>query len=443
MSATGKPTHEETADAPDIAFSPLLVSTVTSTAFLGAPVNILDVAKYLPLDDVVVGAKIVYAGNLSFVLRKQVNMPKKTSKRDFSNQATFSLLLSVPGQLPPHDLEPIFVSCKIFHTGKLHVTGTHDTRQAAIAANELLRRIKALRGCKLVRLKPDRLPLLVSHDHLVYDRAGNVIGWERDPVIFVKGQRMRLEKLQFSTGEEYTCLVAEKWDSKHSRVIYTLDGEVIGRRKLALDISLCRRNLKIEDHFVYAENKIVGRVVTCWDPPAGETLLRDRQLREWSVERAAVVHPFSAVPNDHMINGCRLRDSLSDVDFAVHNINSFFRADMWIHRQKLYRVAASEGYYCNFDPDLKSGVYVKFHHAPRTDGGPQDDGIPLDESPQDGLCRRSSGTLETKCACKVATISIFHTGAVNVTGIDEMHQGHDVYDFVRQFLTRNRSIISP
>src|SRR3978361_1155010 len=75
----------------DNEFTPLLVSTTTVTSVFKSNINIVDIAKYLPLDDAIIGIKLVYAGGSSTIIRGVARISKK--KKDFYNQVTFTLRL--------------------------------------------------------------------------------------------------------------------------------------------------------------------------------------------------------------------------------------------------------------------------------------------------------------------------------------------------------------
>ena len=128
----------------DSSFSDLKVSTTTVTSNFPHVVNIIDLAKYLPIDNVIVGIKLVYAGGSSSVIRGVAKISKKA--KDFYNQVTFTIRLPMNGE-SPLELEStdaneilkmaqnsILVSCKIFHNGTLHLTGTHNLDEAVMAS---------------------------------------------------------------------------------------------------------------------------------------------------------------------------------------------------------------------------------------------------------------------------------------------------------------------
>ena len=123
-------------------FTPLLVSTTTVTSIFKCSINIIDIAKYLPLDDAIIGIKLVYAGGTSSIIRGVAKMSKK--KKDFYNQVTFTIRLPINtfGNSRLEDKTSILASCKIFHNGTLHVTGTRTLEEATNASNLLLHRLR-------------------------------------------------------------------------------------------------------------------------------------------------------------------------------------------------------------------------------------------------------------------------------------------------------------
>src|ERR1044071_765655 len=111
-------------------FTPLKVSTTTVTSLFPCPVNIVDLAKYLPLDEVIIGIKLVYAGGNSSIIRGVAKI--STKAKDFYNRVTFTIRLPLRKEVIGEEdvAQSILVSCKIFHNGTLHVTGTHDLDEA-------------------------------------------------------------------------------------------------------------------------------------------------------------------------------------------------------------------------------------------------------------------------------------------------------------------------
>lgn len=167
-------------------FSDLKVSTTTVTSNFPHAVNIIDLAKYLPLDNVVVGIKLVYAGGTYSVIRGVAKISKKA--KDFYNQVTFTVRLPMNGesslQLASTDASEILkmaqnsilVSCKIFHNGTLHITGTHDLDEATMASNLLRERLLKFSGYKIVSIV-ENVPFLTSFDNLLHSSNGDTIGW--------------------------------------------------------------------------------------------------------------------------------------------------------------------------------------------------------------------------------------------------------------------------
>jgi TATA-box binding protein (TBP) (component of TFIID and TFIIIB) len=349
-------------------------------------------------------------------------MSKK--KKDFYNQVTFTIRL--PMSEPK---QSILVSCKIFHNGTLHVTGTHSLEEATLTSNLLLERLRKFQGTKMVELVPN-VPYLASHDNLLYSIHGAIVGWynhsENDAnVIYLKNEYVVLDNLllpsEGGVTTKYPVFVSQKWNNAKKR-IYTLDGELLGSRNLHFNQDIARRHFDVKFGYIYAGHKIVGKEETQFEENHLETLEKTEPVRRYMTEKGLLLHRYTS------FNGEKGPLDFTPDDFCTHMINMFFKAPFKICRKRLHRVFLENGYYSRFDPCSNAAVNLRFHYNPITMANPKERG-------------KCALIHQRTCNCKDISVSCFNSGKMNVTGLATHEQGHVVYEFLKDFFLRERQKI--
>ena len=418
-------------------FSPLLVSTTTVTSVFKSSVNIVDIAKYLPLDEVVIGRKLVYAGGSSTIIQGVARISKK--KKDFYNQVTFTLRLPMEhSQMRPskqnkqHD--SILVSCKIFHNGTLHVTGTHTLDEAKRASNLLLERLKLFSGAKMISLDV-KTPYLKSHDNLIFSTTGKIIGWSNTKLIYLNNEYVVLDNLRPDNlsndtynheSARYPVFVSTKWVN-NSKNIYTLEGKLIGTRTLFFKTNISKRHFEVKYLTIYSGKEIVGKEVLDLFPNYLKEIEKCDEMRHYFLSKGAIVHTFLSF-ND--LDKWQIHEYpfFEEKDFTTHMINTFFKAPFKICRKKLHKTFLEAGFYSRFDPCSNAAVNLRFHYNLKT----------VDIPDQCGKC---PDLHQPTCNCKDISISCFNSGKMNVTGLATLEQGKIVYDFLKTFFVQYKPLI--
>lgn len=466
-------------------FTPLKVSTTTVTSSFPCPVNIIDLAKYLPLDDVIIGIKLVYAGGNSSIIRGVAKI--STKAKDFYNQVTFTIRLPLRktrDEIENNNDKPssILISCKIFHNGTLHVTGTHNLDEACDGLNLLLERLLGFNGLKMVAIRP-HLPFITSYDNLLYGSHGNVIGWidpatvttlvdnveskdskeSKDsqesqdvtdctnlktksevtkpkgsgkpgkpgkPLIYMRNEYVVLEKISIAKSSFYV-FVSNKWIDNSKR-IYTLDGESIGRKRLIFNLDISRRHFDVQFGYIYAGNKIVGKEIDEWEPKHLRTLQKCSKHTSYLLKTGGVLHPMHTFPEQGAYQVETLLQILqkpfSHRDFNVYMINMFFKAPFKICRKRLHKAFLDNDYYSRFEPCSHAAVNLRFHYNVLT----------VNDETNCGKCVK---VLNRTCNCKDISVSCFNSGKMNITGLANEEQGHIVYNFLKKFFLQHRKEI--
>lgn len=284
-------------------FSELLVSTMTVGTYLSNSICITDIAKYLELDENIVGIKLVYAGGKSRILRGVVKQTAK-KKRDFLNQVTIWISGVTEGIL----------SCKLFRNGNLHITGLKNTSQADTVRDLLKMKLKKLHGS---------FPIEMT-DSLLYSSGGDVIGYHVSDLIFY------LDKENCLVEKESLFFIDVSYKNKKKK-IYSLAGDRIGTRDLVLYPNCPKRFTSVQFGYVYFNKEIVGKEETTFTSPVQEY-------------HAPVTHTILPI-------------EVIERPLVVYLINSYFQLGTTINRQKLHDLFLANSWDSRFD--ISSGPSIR------------------------------------------------------------------------------------
>ncbi len=427
-------------------FSPLCVSTTTVIASLGVPVDILSTAKYLPLDDVIIGVKMVYARGSSSIMRGAVRIPQsyKNNNRnregfykDFYNQVTCTIQLPNQSQRGSTDLQrATLVSCKVFHNGTLHITGSHNRNEAAVAVNHLLTRLKHVRGAKVITLDPT-VPFLKSQDNLIYSTSGEVIGWSTGTLSHMHGEFVDLCSVDTQAGLQHilavdvgvsSVFITSRWLDSKKRV-YTVNGKLLGTLRLKFDQDTSRRHYQVKYGYIYVGNRIVGKeTFSSVDSLTDEseklaalksTIATEEKERRYLATKGVVVRTFAALAS----STC---DPVSENNCKVHMINTFFQAPFRVNRHRLHRCFLDNGLYSRLSPCENAAVNLRYHYNVATQ----------ENEELRGKCSQQN---KQSCTCKDISVSCFNSGKMNVAGLATMKQAEEIHRFLEAFFTTHRT----
>ena len=389
-------------------FSPPLVSTITATAHLGSPVNIVSTAKYIDVDDTVVGVKLVYAGGTSVIVKGSCKL-SDNGRRGFLNQITF--LLKVPSG--------VLIHCKIFHNGSIQITGGKTIAQTLEAWKTVTGLLQRSKGCRSVILRSSE-GLLRSHDNLIFASTGAVIGWysEEKDRIFVDGY-VSLEQFE---GHSILVSSSYKNDVKEMR---TLDGELFGHRRVVFNAeygtSRFKKHVDIEYGRAYLGCQIVGKEVLKLFPNHLDLLANAARRRRGVSAMGRVLHCFSSFETDSLSEPV-------ESGLSIHMINCYFQAPLLIQREKLHHRFLSLGYYSRFELCVNPGVNLRFYDNEKDS--------PITEI---GICPCTNKGLT--CSCKRVSLRCFNSGKIIATGMKDFRQISSVHNFIQRFYDENRQEI--
>ncbi|KAJ3371265.1 hypothetical protein GGF31_003444 [Allomyces arbusculus] len=209
-------------------------------------------------------------------------------------------------------------SLKIFHNGAIQLTGVRDIQEAVKAMAHIVSKIQQIDGIYAVNLKdysPDKP--YVSHDLLVYSRHGRIVGFKgTNNMYYINGEYLTLCETTLP-GDH--VLVSASW-SAMSKMVYTLDGEYIGKYKLqtiaAIPSRSVRKDFTIKDGLVFDREKQIGSIRLVLEPNAHTLLSATKMFRSQFPDLRHML--VKAQPFDDSLKLSNVDDSF----FEIHNINT-------------------------------------------------------------------------------------------------------------------------
>lgn len=421
VNATSTVTESCDKEKPVVQFSDLSVSTMTCAgSFAKEPetatnnlVNIFAIAKYLPLDDVIIGIKLVYAAGESAILRGACKLSKKN--KDFYNQVTFNLRLN----------EKSLLSYKLFHNGAIQLTGAHSKEEAAAGCNYLLNKLENFTNIISIQLAKIDNGLLVSHDHLVYTWDGCVLGYLHPKNgIYLCGEYVDQSSLDTDDGN-YTVLVSKKWDN-HTKAIYSMDGQFVGRKRLLFNTgigkTIYRKQFEVKHDRIYYNNTIIGQQTIELEEFATSVLKECLTRRQKFInETGKIIQQFRAFKQRDLI-----KPSITVDDIKVHNINARFEGSFRIYRDILWQCLVNQGISAKYDSCGHLGVNIRYHHPLEMEVAKSERG----KCP----CPKNSKLTKKKCSnCKIVSMLCFVSGKIVITGLKSLEDAQDVISFIKDF----------
>lgn len=369
------------------------ISTITCTCKLDEPVDIIALGKYMKIDESILGIKIVYAGDMK-VVRGTSKLSKK--KHDFLNQCTITL-----------KTKDFICSIKVFKTGVIHFTGIKEVSQAQEALLLLKKKITSVSGCKMIALKESKDNLLLSHDNLIYNHNGKVIGSYGTKKIFIQNEQVNWVSVSsLKTVDSPNVFESIQW-TNNCKNIYSVNGTLIGKKTLEFEVPRkVKRQYHIREGYVFFHGKIVGKEKIEFDI---EKYNNELEKMKYFLEKKLILHYYNALP---------ATSTTTIPVFSVHMINGYFKVSKEFISKQLHQTFLDLGYYSRFDPSVASSVNLRFHY-------------------NDSLTGKCPDKNKASCLCKDISVLCFSSGKINVTGLNEFSQGKIIYEFMMNFFKEN------
>ncbi|NDC95528.1 hypothetical protein EB118_13710 [bacterium] len=369
------------------------VSTMTvTTQFPNCELELINVGRYLVIDEIILGIK--YSQGTLNVLKGRyltAHYKKAKDKKDshinrrlFYNQV--SLVMNVNGNC---------VNVKLFKNGSIHITGCKNVEDGHVAAYTLYNKLIALKGvCSRITLFKNEDNVLMDRDNLVYTHGvpHKIIGHKQN-------DRYIIHKKDTVIDHKTGMFINVTPQKERKRLIYNLDGEMIGYSKIELlnnRVKFYKKDTNIvkcdgsNDLVYFKDSVLIGRNGYVYD----ESKVNPDSIKPSSFEVDYDCYPFSDPAYTLAKDELRI---------YIHCINVYFNMEMMINRQRLVNELTQRKYFCKYTPEYYTGVKLVyfFNELHNTNY----------------ICNCT-----TKCTCTKVTFLIFQTGNVLGTGFRSTDQ---------------------
>jgi TATA-box binding protein (TBP) (component of TFIID and TFIIIB) len=386
-----------------------IFTMTVSCIFKDCTFNLINIGKYLDIDDNILGIKHHYSktsilkgvyttSNYKKSKKKNIN---KVNKVLFSNQV--SLIIKTDNNI---------VNGKLFVNGSLHLTGIKNSQEAGLIIKLLYKKLLNLKEQSVnILITNNKDNVLLDNNNIIYSNVcpKYCLGYNLD-------NKYVIDKKTYVIDEFTGFFITDKIESKRIKSILNFDGVYIGYTK----IELMKNKLKLYktysnihfDYTIYNDgglpyyliyydgektSSIIGKVVY---------YLNDNFNK---VENIVKVLEYSYKCNPFKDNSIS-----TELQFTtdINCINIHFNIGTSINRYRLFSKLINDKYIC----DLKSEKYpgLKFIYKKS-----------LNNVSTFGICECTF-----KCTCTNITFSIFESGNVNVFGFKSEQ---DIYFIVSQF----------
>ena len=385
------------------------ISTITMSINIpNCILNIINIGKYLEIDETIIGLKYQNVGTIPILKGKYstciYNKSKgkninKINKKSFYNQ--ISLIIKFKEKN---------INVKLFENGSLHITGIKDVEYAKDIILIIYNKLKELNSKNvIIILLKDSNNILLDNENNIYSftKPYKIIGYKsknNEYYIYKKLYNIKeLTPLNFQNKEkslnldkyEKNVFISSKIENKRTKSILNLNGDYIGYSQIELlknNKKFYKNNVNItyEDNFIFYNSTMIGNIKY----NINDKLLLEAQFNN---ERACIEYiyncnPFKKEPEINEIN--------ETYDVFINSINIYFNILFEINRNKLFNKLLELNYLVQFSPETYSGIILTFKKS-------------LNENKNiNGICNCS-----TKCTCSNITFIIFQSGNILVSGL--------------------------
>lgn len=383
------------------------IATITMSVQLPkCQLNLMNIGKYLTIDDDIIGIKYNYAdisvmkGSYSTTIYKKAKVKdtNRINKQLFYNQIT--LIVNNNGN---------HVNVKLFGNGSLHLTGCKHVDEGYEIVKILYKKLDLIRNVKdTILLTKDTNNILLDKDNLVYSYTDyRIIGHTKCKNTYV------INKKEYEIDQTTEMFISKKVESKRKRPILNLDGVEIGNLKIELLKNKNKFYNKTSNiyydyasTFIYYNNDmIIGKLNYDID--------KNKITRTECSDVLEVVYdcnPF-ADKNYNIQNYTE-----EDYNLDINCINIYFNLGFKINRTRLYKKFTDANYICKYKPESYSGIKLIYK-------------IPIDyliNSQDTSQVTSGNCTCNLKCTCRNITFLIFQSGNVIATGFKNNLQITDI-----------------
>jgi TATA-box binding protein (TBP) (component of TFIID and TFIIIB) len=396
---------------------------MTANYNTGLSVNLIDIGKFLKIDDSILGIKYNY-GETSILKGKystSIYNKSKNKKTDKINTKLFynqiSLIIA---------LQNTNVNVKLFGNGMLHITGLKDYSYIEIIGKIIKNALRDIEGLsEKILLTTDENNILLNNDNIIfsYSEPKKIIGYKE-----LKTGKYNINNKFYLIDSCFSHLfISEKFTEKRTRELLDLDGNTVGTCNIELlknKLKLYKKNsniyfdksLSIIDNsppfsLIYHDKNIIGKVIYNFS-----TIVKKE------TDCAFLEYNYSCNP----INKDIMRQSVMvNADVNINCINIYFNIQYELNRQRLFNKLNENGYICEYKPEKYSGIKLLYK-------------IPINCIPNSrhGICYCNN-----KCTCNTITFLIFQSGNIISVGYRNQNDINNIVSNFKEILDKYESII--
>ena len=397
----------------------LKISTITlSTQLPNCKLNIINIGKYLNINDKVVGIKYNFAnlnvikGKYSTTIHRKSKLKSYTSNKIlFYNQVTLIIKRKCnecnesnkSNECKENNKEKErenLVNVKIFGNGSLHMTGCKSTNDGYEITKEIYELLMSLNNKKdTILLIKDENGVIVDSYNMVYSYdTFQIIGHKIHSNLYV------IHKKEYEIDVHTGMFCSKKIETQRRKFILNFSGNIIGYSKIELLKNKSKfyknNNNVFVDHYnnlIYYNNEtIIGKIIYN---------INTQEITNINSLPDIFEHDYSCCPflKEQSESDYNKQITEQNINMDINCINVYFNLNFKINRQKIYNKLNELDYICKYNPESYSGVKLLYK-------------IPL-ENINIGHCKCNN-----KCTCVNITFLIFQSGNIIVTGLKNTNQ---------------------
>lgn len=453
------------------------ISTMTvSCQFPNCELNLINIGKYLEIDDEIIGIKYNY-GETNIMKGKYATGIYKKSKNknaDKINKNLFYNQVSIICKITDNLDQPTdnkntgnektdnentdnenmdnknLINVKLFGNGSLHLTGVKDE-------HSILKVMKLLYN-KLILLteKTDKILLMSDSNNILLDND-NIIYSKSNPKVILgykTGLKYNINKKFYTIDNFYQLFISEKFESKRSRHLLDFDGNYAGICKIELlknknklykknaNIYFDKSNLneKTKSCLIYHDSDNKSTVIGKITYDINDTIdtinkidkidIIDTNNRNDSnnncknIKNQILEYNYSCNPFKKIYGVTILHNDIDLIkSIDINCINIFFDLKYQLNRQRLFNNLLEKGYMTEYKPEKYSGVKLIYKINQNYNLQNNLEVIKCSSTKKSndaymlGIC-----TCNNKCTCNNITFLIFQSGNIIACGFRKISE---------------------
>jgi len=371
------------------------ISTITSNIKLDTTFNLINIGKYLDLNDNIIGIK--YGND---IIRGIYSTSTNKQKSSFANQ--LNIIVLYLGNK---------VNVSLYQNGTLHFTGCKSINEDISITKYLISQLNNLNKHIKLEIYTDEFGVMYDNLNYIYSTSNNnnIIGsFNSDkPNIYTINNKL------FTIDKSTKLFISTKYGIDRKRDLLDFSGKIVGytRIKLHKNKRFFKNNSQLffdESNLIYSGDVLIGEleyIYTC-----------NKDLIIWSVPSTNKYNiDYHCVATNEPINVNNI-----SISSNINNIHVHFDIGFKINLPKLYLLLLSKNYNCIYDPEIYSGVRFTFNS----------------NNVYTGQC-----TCSGKCTCHKISFLIFQSGKIISSGFKNPDQLNNVFNNFKNLLTTIKSDI--